>query len=88
VFVEAAACARPVVVGDSGGAREALVDGETGLLVDGAQVQEVADAVATLLSDRDLARSMGRAGRERVERELTWSAVARTLGQWLQEAAS
>lgn len=88
VFIEAAACARPVVVGDSGGAREALVDGETGLLVDGAEVQEVADAVATLLSDRDLARSMGRAGRERVERELTWSAVARTLGQWLQEAAS
>ena len=30
VFIEAAACGRPVVVGDSGGAREALVDGETG----------------------------------------------------------
>ena len=38
VFIEAAACGRPVVVGDSGGAREALVDGETGLLVDGADV--------------------------------------------------
>ena len=35
VFIEAAACGKPVVVGDSGGARESLVDGETGLLVDG-----------------------------------------------------
>ena len=37
VFIEAAACGRPVVVGDSGGARESLVDGETGMLVDGAR---------------------------------------------------
>lgn len=87
VFIEAAACAKPVVVGDSGGAGEALVDGETGVLVDGADVQEVADAVASLLCDQDRARSMGRAGRERVERDLTWPAIAGTLGQWLREAA-
>ena len=46
VFIEAAACARPVVVGDSGGAREALIDGLTGHLVDGANVAHVAEAVA------------------------------------------
>ena len=38
VFIEAAACGKPVVVGDSGGARESLVDGETGILVDGTRV--------------------------------------------------
>ena len=88
VFIEAAACAKPVVVGDSGGAPEALVDGETGLLVDGADVAMVADAVAGLLADPDRARAMGRAGRERVVRELTWPAIARTLEGWLHEAAS
>ncbi|MGZ8624184.1 MAG: glycosyltransferase family 4 protein [Actinomycetota bacterium] len=87
VFIEAAACGRPVVVGDSGGAREALVDGETGLLVDGADVGSVADAVATLLGDPGLARRMGEAGRERVERSHTWPAIADRLVLWLQAAA-
>jgi phosphatidylinositol alpha-1,6-mannosyltransferase len=88
VFIEAAACGRPVVVGDSGGAREALVDGETGILVDGAVVASVADAVAALLGDPALARRMGEAGRARVERSHTWPAIAERLVLWLQAAAS
>jgi phosphatidylinositol alpha-1,6-mannosyltransferase len=88
VFIEAAACGRPVVVGDSGGAREALVDGETGILVDGADVASVADAVAALLGDPALARRMGEAGRARVERSHTWPAIAQRLVLWLQAAAS
>ena len=87
VFIEAAACARPVVVGDSGGAREALVDGETGILVDGADAGAVADAVATLLADQALARRMGEAGRLRVEAAHTWPAIADRLVLWLQAAA-
>ncbi|MGZ8594776.1 MAG: glycosyltransferase family 4 protein [Actinomycetota bacterium] len=88
VFIEAAACGRPVVVGDSGGAREALVDGETGMLVDGADVASVADAVAALLGDPALARRMGEAGRARVERSHTWPASAERHVHWLQAAAS
>ena len=87
VFIEAAACARPVVVGDSGGAREALVDGETGILVDGANVASVAEAVAVLLGDPERARRMGEAGRARVERAHTWPAIAERLVMWLQAAA-
>ena len=87
VFLEAAACGRPVVVGDSGGVREALVDGETGTLVDGRDVSQVAEAVAGLLADPDRAREMGAAGRRRVERAHTWPAIARTLVLWLQQAA-
>jgi phosphatidylinositol alpha-1,6-mannosyltransferase len=87
VFIEAAACGKPVVVGDSGGAREALVDGETGTLVDGRDVSRVAEAVADLLADPDRAREMGAAGRRRVERAHTWPAIARTLVLWLQQAA-
>jgi phosphatidyl-myo-inositol dimannoside synthase len=87
VFIEAAACARPVVVGDSGGAPEALIDGETGLCVDGRRVDAVADAVATLLADPGLARKMGEAGRARVVRSHTWPVIADRLAGWLRAAA-
>ena len=87
VFIEAAACAKPVVVGDSGGAREALVDGETGILVDGRDVGAVAAAVAALLAEPDRASAMGAAGRARVERAHAWPAIASTLVRWLQRAA-
>jgi phosphatidylinositol alpha-1,6-mannosyltransferase len=87
VFIEAAACGRPVVVGDSGGARETLVDGVTGMLVDGRDVAAVADAVATLLEDPARAEAMGAAGRARVEHHFTWQRAAAQLAGWLQEAA-
>jgi phosphatidylinositol alpha-1,6-mannosyltransferase len=87
VFIEAAACGRPVVVGDSGGARESLVDGETGILVDGRRSAAVADAVATLLADPARASAMGAAGRERVLRDHTWPQIATQLAAWLTEAA-
>lgn len=87
VFIEAAACAKPVVVGDSGGAREALVDGETGVLVDGRDVEQIADSIAGLLADPARARAMGEAGRARVLRDHTWPSIVRTLVLWLQGAA-
>jgi phosphatidyl-myo-inositol dimannoside synthase len=88
VFLEAAACARPVVVGDSGGARESLVPGETGLLVKGSDPAEVAGAVGSLLADPERADAMGRAGRKRVERAFGWSRAAEQLAGWLREAVA
>jgi phosphatidyl-myo-inositol dimannoside synthase len=86
VFIEAAACGKPVVVGDSGGARETLVDGETGLLVDGRDVRAVADALTTLLADPGAAAKLGDAGRKRVLRSHTWPRTADVLAGWLREA--
>ncbi len=86
VFIEAAACAKPVIVGDSGGARESLVEGETGLLVDGTDVGAVARAVASLLGDPERAAAMGKAGRARVERDHAWPDVAARLAGWLRAA--
>lgn len=88
VFIEAAACARPVIAGDSGGAREALVDGVTGLLVDGSNVGAVADGVASLLEDPERARGMGAAGRARVERHYAWPRATEQLAGWLREAVA
>jgi phosphatidylinositol alpha-1,6-mannosyltransferase len=88
VFIEAAACGRPVVVGDSGGSREAVVDGETGTLVRGSDVVAVGDAIAGFLEDRERATTFGKAGRARVESYFTWTRVAGELAGWLREAAA
>jgi D-inositol-3-phosphate glycosyltransferase len=59
VALEAAACGTPVVAASVGGLRSIVVDGETGLLVEGRDPLEWATAVALLLDDSDLAASMG-----------------------------
>ena len=75
-YLEAAAAGKPAVAGRSGGAPEAVLDGVTGLVVDPQSPAEVATAVTRLLQDASLATGLGRAARERVEREFTWARVA------------
>jgi phosphatidylinositol alpha-1,6-mannosyltransferase len=87
VFLEAAASGRAVVAGDSGGAAEAVVDGETGLVVDGRHVGAVAEATAALLQDPVRAEAMGKAGRARAERSFSWPRLTASLRAWLAEAA-
>jgi glycogen synthase len=65
-YLEAMACALPVVASAAGGAAEAIVDGETGILLEGNAAEEVAAAVERLLAEPPLRARMGAAGRERV----------------------
>ncbi len=68
VFLEAAAAGVPAVAGQSGGAAEAVVDGETGIVVaDPTDVGAVAGAIDRLLSDPGLASRQGQAARQRAE---------------------
>ena len=84
VFLEAAACGVPQVAGHSGGAAEAVADGETGFVIGEANdPREVATAIERLLDDPDLRARMGAAGRERVVREFSYDVLARKLGQSL-----
>lgn len=77
VYLEAAACARPVIAGTSGGAPEAVRHGETGLVVgDPRSPASVADSIIELLGDRDRARAMGLAGRAWVEEQWSWDSLA------------
>jgi len=62
VFREANACGKPVVGGRAGGAVEAVVDGETGFLVDGNDVDDIAKAVIKILTNPDLAQTLGQRG--------------------------
>jgi phosphatidylinositol alpha-1,6-mannosyltransferase len=77
VFLEAGAVGKPVIGGKSGGTGEAIVEGVTGLRVDGTSVETIAAAVIDLLSNPARARSMGELGRRRVEAEFTWQSVVR-----------
>ena len=72
-FLEAAACGKPVVVGRSGGAPETVEDGVTGFVVDAESPDDLAGAVLRLLADPALRKSMGEAGRRRVENEYNWT---------------
>lgn len=87
VFLEAAASGLPAVAGRSGGAPETVVEGVTGVVVDGRRADEVGAAVAELLADPERARAMGRAGRERVEAEFAWQAVVTRLEKLIVKAA-
>ena len=83
VYLEASATGLPVVAGDSGGAPDAVREGETGYVVGGRDVTQLADRVATLLADRDLARQFGAAGRAWVEREWRWETQAQRMAALL-----
>ncbi len=67
VFLEAAACAVPAVAGRSGGAHEAVADGETGFVVEPRDVAAVRAAIGRLCDDAGLRAQMGRAARARAE---------------------
>ncbi len=80
VFLEAAACGTPQIAGASGGSAEAVVDGETGLVVANPKsAVDVASAMRTLLNNPDLQAQMAIAGRKRVVNELTYDILATQL---------
>jgi phosphatidylinositol alpha-1,6-mannosyltransferase len=78
VFLEAAAAGVPVVAGRSGGSHEAVVDGETGFVVDG-RALDVRGALGALLADEDLRARMGAAARARAVMEFSYDTLAARL---------
>jgi phosphatidyl-myo-inositol dimannoside synthase len=79
VYLEASAAGLPVVGGDSGGAPDAILDGETGYVVPGGDAAAVAGRIIQLLADPAAARAMGEKGLAWVDREWRWDLVARRL---------
>ncbi|MFI2072260.1 glycosyltransferase family 4 protein [Streptomyces triculaminicus] len=83
VYLEASATGLPVVAGDSGGAPDAVLDGETGYVVRGGSPEDAADRIVTLLGDAELRRRMGERGREWVEERWRWDLLAERLKELL-----
>jgi hypothetical protein len=84
VYLEASATGLPVIAGDSGGAPDAVLPGETGLVVDGRSVAAVADAVADLLANPHGAAAMGEKGRSWIDREWRWTVQAQRFAALLE----
>ncbi|MEV6960494.1 glycosyltransferase family 4 protein [Streptomyces sp. NPDC051207] len=79
VYLEASATGLPVVAGDSGGAPDAVLDGETGWVVRGGSADQAAERIVTLLGDAELRRRMGERGRAWIEEKWRWDQLAENL---------
>jgi len=77
VFLEAASCGVPVLVGDSGGSPETVLPGETGFVV--SDIAAIVEGLEILLSDLPAARKMGAQGRRFVEDNFVWPRVIERL---------
>jgi phosphatidylinositol alpha-1,6-mannosyltransferase len=86
VYLEASATGLPVIGGDSGGAPDAVLDGETGYVVGGRDLAALADRLVELLTDRARAAAMGAAGRGWVDREWRWEAQSARMARLLRHA--
>ncbi|PIT86669.1 MAG: hypothetical protein COU33_01875 [Candidatus Magasanikbacteria bacterium CG10_big_fil_rev_8_21_14_0_10_43_6] len=84
VFLEAATAGLPIVAGRSGGVEEAVLDKQTGLIVDIRQdPQSIVDSVVTLLEDPAYAATLGNAGQERIRKEFQWDHQVQNIQEWL-----
>jgi phosphatidyl-myo-inositol dimannoside synthase len=83
VYLEAAATGLPVIAGDSGGAPDAVIDGETGYVVPGSDKRALTDRLIELLADPVGATAMGEKGRSWIDRDWTWDRVADRLQEIL-----
>ncbi|MFA6306829.1 MAG: glycosyltransferase family 4 protein [Patescibacteria group bacterium] len=79
VLLEAMACSTPVITSNLPGVRSVFKNGREGLLVKPGDINDLANKIKTILSDKKLAEAMGRAGRELVESKYTWEKVGKRL---------
>lgn len=87
VNLEAMACGAAVVASNVGGIPEVVMDAQTGLLVPANDPAALADAIASLVSDRARATAMGQLGRQRVAADFSWAAIAAQTAALYSELA-
>jgi phosphatidylinositol alpha-1,6-mannosyltransferase len=83
-FLEASASGLPVIAGRSGGVADAVRNGTTGFLVDPEDPKEIAEAIRLLLTDPDLRRRLGGAGRQWTVCQMNWENTAKRLFDTMQ----
>ena len=83
VYLEASACGLPVIAGNSGGAPDAVLVGETGLVVDGTKLNEISSACISLLENPALGTQMGRKGRSWIVDNWRWELWASKYSELL-----
>jgi phosphatidylinositol alpha-1,6-mannosyltransferase len=84
VYLEASSCGVPVIAGRSGGAPDAVIEGITGVCVDGTDVQDVARATVLLLSDPAKSKTMGEQGQRWIHEQWSWEIWASEFSKLLK----
>jgi len=72
VYLEANLAGKPVIAGDSGGVRDAVIDGVNGILVNPENLEDIIEAIVTLVKNKEVSQKLGEQGRERVIKEFSW----------------
>ena len=85
VYLEASACGLAVIGGKSGGAPDAVLEGETGYAVDGTSARDVAQAAIELLNNPERAARMGARGRQWIIEEWRWEIWASRFASLLAQ---
>jgi glycosyltransferase involved in cell wall biosynthesis len=88
VLLEAMATEKPCIATIVGGIPEAVIHGKTGILVPKGDTAALSEAICTLLSDKSLAKRLGKAGRQRVEKNFTWDVIAQKTNTLYEETLS
>ncbi|HHJ40427.1 MAG: glycosyl transferase [Methylothermaceae bacteria B42] len=76
VFIEAAACGKTAIAGKAGGTGSAVIDGVTGLRVNGESPRDIAESISKLLKDKEYLKKLENAAYIRVMKEFAWEKVA------------
>ena len=85
VYLEASSCGLPVLAGDSGGAPDAVIQNETGLVVSGTNNEEIASAAVALLTNLEASQKMGVAGRQWIVDNWRWEIWSKGFEELLKK---
>lgn len=84
VYLEANLCGKPVIAGNSGGVKDAVIDGKTGIMVDPEKVDSIGSAITVLLDNPELRDKLGQQGRERALKEFNWEGQTKKIWQFIK----
>ena len=85
VYLEASSCGLPVLAGDSGGAPDAVIQNETGLVVSGTDNKEIASAAVALLTNLEASQKMGTVGRQWIVDNWRWEIWSKAFEELLEK---
>ncbi len=85
VYLEANLCAKPVIAGNSGGVRDAVIHNFSGLLVDPEKLDSISDAIIRLTKDSDLRALLGAQGKIRALQDFNWENQAARVSKFIQK---
>ena len=85
VYLEASSCGLPVLAGDSGGAPDAVIQNETGLVVSGTDNKEIASAAVALLTNLEASEKMGTVGRQWIVDNWRWEIWSKAFEELLKK---